>query len=176
VPRFVDAMAALKVGDPFAPDTDVGPLVSESQRAEVAAQVDDARAKGAVVACGGDAAPGDGWFYLPTVLTGVTPEMRAYEEEVFGPVAVVEPVTDLDEAIRVANRTTFGLGASVWADDPEEQRRCIEGIEAGMVFVNAMVASTPELPFGGIKRSGYGRELSDLGIKEFCNVKAVRIA
>jgi len=176
VPRFVDAMAALKVGDPFAPDTDVGPLVSESQRAEVAAQVDDARAKGAMVACGGDAAPGDGWFYLPTVLTGVTPEMRAYEEEVFGPVAVVEPVTDLDEAIRVANRTTFGLGASVWADDPEEQRRCIEGIEAGMVFVNAMVASTPELPFGGIKRSGYGRELSDLGIKEFCNVKAVRIA
>jgi len=176
VPRFVDAMAALKVGDPFAPDTDVGPLVSESQRAEVAAQVDDARAKGAVVACGGDAAPGDGWFYLPTVLTGVTPEMRAYEEEVFGPVAVVEPVTDLDEAIRVANRTTFGLGPSGWADDPEEQRRCIEGIEAGMVFVNAMVASTPELPFGGIKRSGYGRELSDLGIKEFCNVKAVRIA
>jgi succinate-semialdehyde dehydrogenase/glutarate-semialdehyde dehydrogenase len=106
----------------------------------------------------------------------VTPGMRAYEEELFGPVAIVEPVADIDEAIAVANRTTFGLGSSVWATDPEEQRRCIEEIEAGMVFVNAMVVSTPELPFGGIKRSGYGRELSHLGIREFCNAKSVWVA
>jgi succinate-semialdehyde dehydrogenase/glutarate-semialdehyde dehydrogenase len=176
VPRFADAMAALSVGDPFDSATDVGPLVSEAQRTEVAAQVDDARAKGAVVVCGGETLPGDGWYYQPTVLTEVGPGMRAYDEEVFGPVAVVEPVADLDEAIRVANRTSFGLGSSVWTRDPEEQRRCIEELAAGMVFVNAMVASTPELPFGGIKRSGFGRELSNLGIKEFCNAKAVRVA
>jgi succinate-semialdehyde dehydrogenase/glutarate-semialdehyde dehydrogenase len=176
VPRFVDAMAALRVGDPFDPASDVGPLVSADQRAEIASQVDDARDMGAVVACGGRAVPGDGWFYEPTVLTGVTPEMRAYEEEIFGPVAIIESVADIDEAIKVANRTTFGLGSSVWATDPDEQQACIAGIEAGMVFVNAMVSSTPELPFGGIKRSGYGRELSEVGIKEFCNTKAVWVA
>ncbi|MGH8995758.1 MAG: aldehyde dehydrogenase family protein [Acidimicrobiales bacterium] len=176
VPPFVDAMAALTVGDPMDPGTDVGPLVSESQRAEIAGQVDDARERGAVVECGGEVIPGDGWFYPPTVLSGVAPGMCAYDEEIFGPVAIIERVTDIDEAVRMANRTTFGLGSSVWATDPDEQRRAIEGIEAGMVFVNAMVSSTPELPFGGIKRSGYGRELSELGIKEFCNAKAVRIA
>jgi succinate-semialdehyde dehydrogenase / glutarate-semialdehyde dehydrogenase len=176
VPRFVEAMAALNVGDPFDPATDVGPLVSAEQRVEVASQVDDARYKGAVVECGGSSVIGPGWFYEPTVLTAVTPEMRAYQEEIFGPVAVVEAVADLDEAIAVANRTTFGLGSSVWTTDPVEQRRCIDEIEAGMVFVNSMVVSTPELPFGGIKRSGYGRELSHLGIKEFCNAKAVWVA
>jgi succinate-semialdehyde dehydrogenase / glutarate-semialdehyde dehydrogenase len=176
VPRFVEAMAALRVGDPFDPATDVGPLVSESQRDEVASQVEDARAKGAAVVCGGEMLPGDGWYYQPTVLTGVLPGMRAYEEEVFGPVAVVEPAADLEEAIALANRTVFGLGASVWAGDPEEQRRCIEALEAGMVAVNAMVASTPELPFGGIKHSGYGRELSGIGLKEFANAKSVWIA
>jgi succinate-semialdehyde dehydrogenase / glutarate-semialdehyde dehydrogenase len=176
VPRFVEAMAALNVGDPLDPATDVGPLVSAEQRVEVASQVDDARYKGAVVKCGGSSVIGDGWFYEPTVLTAVTPEMRAYQEEIFGPVAVVEAVADLEEAIAVANRTTFGLGSSVWTNDPVEQRRCIDEIEAGMVFVNSMVVSTPELPFGGIKRSGYGRELSHLGIKEFCNAKAVWVA
>jgi succinate-semialdehyde dehydrogenase / glutarate-semialdehyde dehydrogenase len=176
VPQFIDAMAALNVGDPMDPGTDVGPLVSESQRAEIAAQVDDARERGAVVECGGEIVPGDGWFYRPTVLSGVVGGMRAYEEEIFGPVAVIERVADIDEAISTANRTPFGLGSSVWATDPAEQRRAVEGIEAGMVFVNAMVSSTPELPFGGIKRSGYGRELSDLGIKEFCNAKAVWVA
>jgi succinate-semialdehyde dehydrogenase/glutarate-semialdehyde dehydrogenase len=176
ISRFVDAMAGLRVGDPLDPATDVGPLVSRDQRAEVASQVDDARDKGAVVACGGAVVAGDGWFYQPTVLTGVTPDMRAHDEEVFGPVAIVEPVADLDEAIAAANRTTFGLGSSVWATDPDEQRRCIEEIEAGMVFVNSMVVSTPELPFGGIKRSGYGRELAHLGILEFCNAKAVWVA
>jgi succinate-semialdehyde dehydrogenase/glutarate-semialdehyde dehydrogenase len=176
IAKFIDAMAGLRVGDPFDPATDVGPLVSEAQRDETASQVDDARKLGAVVACGGEVPDGAGWFYPPTVLTGVTPGMRAYDEELFGPVAVVEPVADIDEAIAVANRTTFGLGSSVWATDPEEQRRCIEEIEAGMVFVNATVGSTPELPFGGIKRSGYGRELSYLGIREFCNAKSVWVA
>jgi succinate-semialdehyde dehydrogenase/glutarate-semialdehyde dehydrogenase len=176
IAKFIDAMAGLRVGDPFDPATDVGPLVSEAQRDETASQVDDARKLGAVVACGGEVPDGAGWFYPPTVLTGVTPGMRAYDEELFGPVAVVEPVADIDEAIAVANRTTFGLGSSVWATDPEEQRRCIEEIEAGMVFVNATVVSTPELPFGGIKRSGYGRELSYLGIREFCNAKSVWVA
>jgi len=173
---FVDQMAALRVGDPLDPSTDVGPLVSAAQRDEIAAQVEDAREKGAEVACGGEVVPGDGWFYRPTVLCGVKPGMRAYDEEVFGPVAVIERVADIEEAIEVSNRTRYGLGSSVWAQDPEEQRRCIESVEAGMVFVNAMVSSTPELPFGGIKRSGYGRELSELGIKEFCNAKAVWVA
>jgi succinate-semialdehyde dehydrogenase / glutarate-semialdehyde dehydrogenase len=174
--RFTEAMAAQVVGDPFDPATDVGPLVSESQRQEVAAQVDDAREKGAEVRCGGTVPDGPGWYYPPTILSGVTPGMRAYEEEVFGPVAVVERARDLGQALALANRTSFGLGSSVWTTDEEEQRRCIDELEAGQVFVNAMVVSAQELPFGGIKRSGYGRELSALGIKEFCNAKSVWIA
>jgi succinate-semialdehyde dehydrogenase / glutarate-semialdehyde dehydrogenase len=174
--HFTEGMAALTVGDPFDPATDVGPLVSEDQRKEIAGQVDDAKAKGVVVRCGGDVPDGPGWYYPPTVLAGVTPEMRVFGEEVFGPVAIVERAADFDEAIALANRTAFGLGSSVWTNDPTEQRRCIDEVEAGQVFVNAMVASTPEMPFGGIKRSGYGRELSELGIKEFCNAKSVWIA
>jgi len=174
--RFAVAMSNLVVGDPLDPATDVGPLVSESQRAEVAGQVDDARSKGVHVACGGVAPDGTGWYYPPTVLTGVTPEMRVFEEEVFGPVAAVEVAHDLDEAVALANRTSFGLGASVWTNDDAEVSACVERIEAGMVFVNAMVASQPEMPFGGIKRSGYGRELSHLGIREFCNAKSVWVS
>ena len=174
--RFTAEMAALRVGDPLDPATDVGPLVSESQRNEIAGQVDDARAKGVVVECGGVAPDGPGWYYPPTVLTGVTPEMRVSTEEVFGPVAVLEPAADLADAIRLANNTRYGLGASVWSGEEEDQRRCIEEIDAGQVFVNAMVASSPEMPFGGVKRSGYGREMSALGIKEFCNAKAVWVA
>ncbi len=171
--RFSQAMGALTVGDPFDPATDVGPLVSASGREEIAAQVDDARAKGAEVLCGGEVPDGPGYYYPPTVLAGVTPDMRAYDEELFAPVAVLERAADLDEALALANRTPFGLGSSAWTEDEAEARACIEGLEAGQVFVNAMVASTPELPFGGIKRSGYGRELSGLGIKEFCNAKSV---
>jgi succinate-semialdehyde dehydrogenase/glutarate-semialdehyde dehydrogenase len=174
--RFTEAMAAQVVGDPLAPETDVGPLVSEAQRAEIAAQVDDARLLGATVRCGGQAQEGPGWYYPPTVLTDVTPSMRAYGEEVFGPVAVVEVAEDADHALALANRTSFGLGASVWTSDESEQRRYVAELEAGQVFVNAMVASTPELPFGGIKRSGFGRELSQLGIREFANAKAVHVA
>ena len=174
--RFVEAMAALTVGDPFDPATDVGPLVSAAQRQEIVDQVDDARQQGAVVACGGVVPDGPGWYYPPTVLCDVTPAMRVFGEETFGPVAVVERAVDADEAIELANRTSFGLGSSVWTTDAAEQARCIDEIEAGQVFVNAMVASTPEMPFGGIKRSGYGRELSALGIKEFCNAKGVWVA
>jgi succinate-semialdehyde dehydrogenase/glutarate-semialdehyde dehydrogenase len=174
VDRFVAGMAALRVGDPMDPTTDVGPLVTEAQRKEIAGQVDDARDKGATVACGGSSIDGPGWYYEPTVLLGVTTDMRVLKEEVFGPVATVERYTDLDEAIRIANRTQYGLGASIWTHDAGERARLVAGIEAGQVFVNTMVASSPELPFGGIKRSGYGRELSDMGIKEFCNAKSVR--
>ncbi len=173
--RFTDRMAALVVGDPLDLGTDVGPLVSASQRDQVAAQVEDAREKGATVRCGGSAPDRPGWFYEPTVLTDVTTEMKVLTEEVFGPVATVERVADLDEAIAVANRTRYGLGSSVWTRDEEERRRLVAGIQAGQVFVNSMVASTPDLPFGGIKRSGYGRELSGLGIKEFCNAKSVSV-
>jgi succinate-semialdehyde dehydrogenase/glutarate-semialdehyde dehydrogenase len=174
--RFVAGMAALRVGDPFEPSTDVGPLVSQAQRAEVASQVDDARAKGARIECGGEVPDGPGWYYPPTVISAVAPDMRVFGEEVFGPVAVLEEASDLSEAIELANRTQYGLGSSVWTDDGAEQERCIDEITAGLVFVNAMVASSPEVPFGGVKRSGYGRELSGLGIKEFCNAKSVWIA
>lgn len=171
--RFAEAMGELVVGDPLDPATDVGPLSSSRQRDEVAAQVEDARAKGARVLAGGEALDRPGWYYRPTVLTGITPAMRVATEEVFGPVATVWPVADLTEAIAVANDTHFGLGSSIWATDETEQRRGIEELAAGQVFVNAVVVSTPELPFGGIKVSGHGRELSELGIKEFTNAKSV---
>jgi len=174
--RFCSSMASLVVGDPLDPGSDVGPLNSAAQRDEVAAQVSDAVAKGAVVGCGARLPEGPGFFYPPTVLSEVTADMRVATEEVFGPVAVVEPASGIEDAIRRANDTVFGLGASVWTSDGTEMRRLVESVECGQVFVNALVASTPELPFGGIKRSGYGRELSELGIKEFCNAKSVWIA
>jgi len=172
--RFTAAMDALVVGDPFDPQTQVGPIVSEAQREELLGQIEEARRQGATVH-GGVPVDGPGWFLAPAVLSGVTPDMSVAQEELFGPVAIVERVPDLRAAIEVANSTTFGLGSSVWTSDEEEQQRCIEEIEAGAVFVNAMVASAPELPFGGIKRSGFGRELSELGLKEFTNAKTVWI-
>ena len=173
--RFTEAMDALVVGDPFDPGTDIGPIVTEAQRAELVGQVEDARSEGATVHNGSRNLDGPGWYFPPTVLSGVTPDMRVAQQELFGPVAMVERVPDLTAAIAVANDTTFGLGSSVWTRDEAEMRRCVEEIEAGAVFVNAMVASTPELPFGGIKRSGFGRELSELGLKEFTNAKTVWI-
>ena len=170
---FVAAMEGLVVGDPLAPGTEVGPLALEAGRDDVGAQVDDARAKGAAVLCGGTVPEGPGWFYPPTVLTGIEPAMKVASEEVFGPVASVYRARDAEDALRIANDTSFGLGASVWSEDAGEQRRFAEGLEAGMVFVNAMVASSPELPFGGVKRSGYGRELAAQGIREFCDVRTV---
>jgi succinate-semialdehyde dehydrogenase/glutarate-semialdehyde dehydrogenase len=170
---FVSRMAGLVVGDPLDPGTEVGPLALESGRRDLHAQVTDARDAGAALLCGGEPVEGPGWYYRPTVLADVRRDMRVANEEVFGPVAALYRVADLDEALQVANETPFGLGASVWTTDDAEADRCVEEIEAGMVFVNAMVASAPELPFGGVKRSGYGRELSAQGIREFCELRTV---
>ncbi|MCV7316398.1 NADP-dependent succinic semialdehyde dehydrogenase [Mycolicibacillus parakoreensis] len=171
--KFVAGMQALTVGDPTDPDTDVGPLATESGRDEVAGQVDDAVAAGAQIACGGRRLDRPGWFYPPTVVTGITADMALYTEEVFGPVAGLYRVGSLEEALEIANATPFGLGSNAWTRDEAEQRRFIDGIEAGQVFINGMTVSYPQLPFGGIKRSGYGRELSGNGIREFCNTKTV---
>ena len=174
--RFTAAMDALVVGDPFDPATDVGPIVTEAQRDELIGQVEAARAQGATVHAGARVPEGAGWYFPPTVLSDVTTDMPFTQDEIFGPVAMVIRVPDLDAALAAANATSFGLGSSVWTTDDEEVQRCVEGIEAGAVFVNAMVASMPEMPFGGIKRSGFGRELAELGLKEFANAKTVYVA
>jgi succinate-semialdehyde dehydrogenase/glutarate-semialdehyde dehydrogenase len=171
--RFVASMAALRVGDPMDAATDVGPLATEQGLREIEEQVDDAVARGARVLCGGRRGDGKGWFYLPTVLADVTPDMPIFADEVFGPVAVLYRADSLDAAIELGNATAFGLGSNAWTNEPDEQRRCAEELTAGSVFVNGMVTSHPELPFGGIGLSGYGRELSSLGMREFCNVKTV---
>ncbi|QUR65987.1 NADP-dependent succinic semialdehyde dehydrogenase [Mycobacterium spongiae] len=176
VDTFVAGMQALRVGDPTDPDTDVGPLATESGRDEVEKQVEDAAAAGAVIRCGGQRPDRPGWFYPPTVITDISKDMALYTDEVFGPVASVYRVRDIDEAIEIANATTFGLSSNAWTRDATEQRRFIDGIEAGQVFINGMTVSYPELPFGGVKRSGYGRELSAQGIREFCNLKTVWVA
>jgi succinate-semialdehyde dehydrogenase / glutarate-semialdehyde dehydrogenase len=173
---FTKAMSEVVVGDPMDPKTALGPLVNAEQREELHAQVLDSVAKGAVIRTGGAMIEGRGYYYPATVLTNVPRDSRAGCEELFGPVAVVEVVEDLDEAIELANATPWGLGGSVWATDPSEIERVVSGVEAGMIFANAVVASTPELPFGGIKKSGYGRELSAQGIREFTNVKTFYIA
>ncbi|MFF4214940.1 NADP-dependent succinic semialdehyde dehydrogenase [Streptomyces nondiastaticus] len=175
VERFTARMAGLTVGDPMADTTDVGPLASEQGRADLEELVDDAVRRGATALCGGQR-PKDlpqGWFYEPTVLTGITPDMRIHREEAFGPVATVYRVGDVEEAVELANDTPFGLSSNVWTTDAAEQERFARDIEAGGVFFNGMTASHPALPFGGVKRSGYGRELSGHGIKEFCNVTTV---
>ncbi|SCF24219.1 succinate-semialdehyde dehydrogenase / glutarate-semialdehyde dehydrogenase [Micromonospora matsumotoense] len=171
--KFAAHMAALRVGDPMDADTDVGPLASESGRDEIHAQVQDAVDHGATVLCGGEKPTGDGWFYPPTVVTDLNPQMRMWAEEVFGPVAGLYRVSSYEEAIEVANGTPFGLGANAWTTDPAEQERFATDLDAGNVFVNGMTTSYPELPFGGVKNSGYGRELSALGMREFCNTKTV---
>ncbi len=170
---FAEALAALVVGDPTDDGTDIGPLATEQGRTDVEELVTDAVEKGATVVLGGERLAGPGWFFPPTLLTGVTKDMRMYAEEVFGPVAVLHRVADLDEALALANDTAFGLGSNAWTTDPAEQERCITELRAGMVFLNGMTTSYPELPFGGVGSSGYGRELSDLGIRAFCNAKAV---
>ncbi|MEV1290482.1 NADP-dependent succinic semialdehyde dehydrogenase [Micromonospora sp. NPDC049679] len=170
---FVDRMSALRVGDPMADDTDVGPLATAQGRTAVEDQVRDAVDKGATVLCGGRRPKGEGWFYPPTVVADLTPEMRMWSEEVFGPVAGLYRVSSYDEAIEVANGTNFGLGSNAWTREPEEQERFAADLDAGSVFINGMTTSYPELPFGGVKNSGYGRELSAHGIREFCNVKTV---
>ena len=170
---FTEQMSAQTVGDPMLDTTDVGPLASEQQRDDVEHLVADAVAKGARALCGGAAPEGPGYYYPPTVLAGITPEMRLYGEEAFGPVASLYRVPDIDAAVELANGTEFGLGASVWTSDDTERSRFIRDLAAGMVFVNGSVTSYPQLPFGGIKSSGHGRELSVHGIREFCNIKSV---
>ncbi|MEV0390027.1 NADP-dependent succinic semialdehyde dehydrogenase [Nonomuraea sp. NPDC050643] len=173
--RFVSRMRELKVGDPFEASTDVGPVATEQGRADIEELVDDAVSAGATVLCGGRRTDGPGWFYPPTVITDITRDMRIYLEEVFGPVASLYRAADIEEALEIANATTFGLGSNAWTDDEAEQERFISDLEAGQVFINGKTVSYPELPFGGIKRSGYGRELSAHGIREFCNLKTVWI-
>ncbi|MEE1795666.1 NADP-dependent succinic semialdehyde dehydrogenase [Streptomyces sp. BE308] len=177
--RFTAGMAALTVGDPMEESTDIGPLASEQGRTDLEELVDDAVDRGASVLCGGGRPENlgggldRGWFYRPTVLAGITPSMRVHREETFGPVATLYRVADLDEAVSLANDTPFGLSSNVWTRDPAEMDRCVRDLEAGGVFFNGMTASHPALPFGGVKRSGYGRELAGHGIREFCNATTV---
>jgi succinate-semialdehyde dehydrogenase/glutarate-semialdehyde dehydrogenase len=170
---FTEKVAALKVGDPLDEATDVGPLATESGRDELAELVADAVAKGATVVTGGSVPDSAGWFYAPTVLDGITPEMRLYLEEAFGPVASVYRVADRDEALAIANGTTFGLSSAVWTNDAADEEWFIQNLDAGAVFINGMTISYPELPFGGVKDSGIGRELAAVGIREFCNLKTI---
>src|SRR4051794_4523919 len=170
---FAEKLAALTVGDPMDVETQVGPLATESGREDVEEYVADAVAKGATVVVGGKRPDRPGWFYEPTLLTGITPEMRLYDEEVFGPVAALWTVDSLDEAIEIANSHPYGLGANLWSEDEDERAQFIRDVAAGMAFINGMVTSYPELPFGGVKQSGYGRELTELGMREFMNAKTV---
>ena len=170
---FVAQMEKLTVGDPFDAKTDVGPLANAEAVTSLDADVRSSIKAGAKLLTGGKPADRPGSFYLPTVLTDIPKDSAAYKEEFFGPVASIFRVKNLDEAIRVANDTRFGLGASAWTNDKSEQERFISELEAGMVFINQMVFSDPRVPFGGVKRSGVGRELSTYGIREFTNVKTV---
>jgi len=171
--KFVAKMSALQVGDPLDPATNVGPLATERGRKEIAELVDDARDKGARILTGGNAPDMPGWFYEPTVVDELKPGMRLVMEEAFGPVASVYKVSSRDEAAEVANQTTFGLSSALWTEDENDTEFFITNIEAGAVFINGMTISFPELPFGGVKDSGFGRELGAPGIREFCNFKTV---
>jgi succinate-semialdehyde dehydrogenase/glutarate-semialdehyde dehydrogenase len=173
--RLVERFEALKVGDPMDESTDVGPLVSESSLKELDSQVQRLVQAGGRVLTGGKRLQRPGFYYAPTVIADVPVDAPVAKEELFGPVAVLFRARDADDAIRIANSTTFGLGSSVWTNDTAERDKFINGIDAGAVFVNGMVKSDPRLPFGGVKDSGYGRELSKFGIREFVNIKSVWI-
>jgi succinate-semialdehyde dehydrogenase / glutarate-semialdehyde dehydrogenase len=171
--KFVKQMAALRVGDPLDESTELGPLATADGVTSLDADVRQTVAAGARLLTGGKSLNGPGYYYAPTVLTDIPVDSPAYREELFGPVACLFRAKDLDDAIRIANDSKFGLGASAWTNDPSERERFINELEAGMVFINRMVASDPRLPFGGVKKSGYGRELGPFGIREFTNIKAV---
>ena len=175
--RFVDqfcaGVAELKIGDPMERDTNIGPMARENLMTGLHAQVEKTIAAGATLKMGGKPIDGDGFYYPPTVLDHVTPDMVAFREETFGPVAAIIRATDAEEAITLANQTEFGLGSALWSRDLDRAKRLARKIDAGAVFINGMVASDPRYPFGGIKRSGYGRELGVYGIREFVNIKTV---
>ena len=174
--RFVQGMESMRVGDPMHEDTDLGPLATPRILEDLEAQIISATRAGARILTGGQRMAGEGNYFEPTVLTAVPRSSAVYREELFGPVAMLFRVHSLDEAIEVANDTPFGLAASAWTHNPTEQQRLIAELQCGAVFLNAMVASDPRLPFGGIKHSGYGRELSAAGMREFLNTKTVVIA
>ncbi len=173
--RLVDAVKALKVGDPRRRETDIGPLARADLLEGLVRQVGEARAQGARVLLEGGRSPGKGYFYRPEILEGVTPGSVAFDQEIFGPVVSLIPFGNDEEAVRLANETCYGLGASLWTRDIAKAERIAREIEAGNVFVNGMVKSDPRLPFGGVKRSGHGRELSTMGIYEFVNIKTIWI-
>jgi succinate-semialdehyde dehydrogenase/glutarate-semialdehyde dehydrogenase len=173
---FVAAFRRLRVGDPLLPETDIGPLAQAQAVETLERQVQVATKSGARVLVGGKRGEGPGFFFEPTVLVDLPSDAPFFSEELFGPVAMLFRARDLDEALKIANSTPFGLGASIWTQDEAEQQRGIQELQAGQVFVNGIVASHPALPFGGIKQSEYGRELGAFGIREFVNAKSVRIA
>lgn len=170
---FTKEMSALTVGDPMEDGTDVGPLATEQGRADVEELVKDAVDKGATVLVGGERPDQDGWWFPPTLLADVTEDMDMFLEEVFGPVAQVHRANDIEDAVRIANATRFGLGSNAWTNDEGEQEVFIRDLRAGQTFINGMVASFPTLPFGGVKASGHGRELAAHGLREFTNIKTV---
>jgi succinate-semialdehyde dehydrogenase / glutarate-semialdehyde dehydrogenase len=173
--RFVGAMEALQIGDPFDEKTELGPIATEAARTDIERDVTKTGRAGARILTGGKSLDGPGFFYAPTVLVNVPEDSPAACEEIFGPVAGIFRAKDLDDAIRIANESRFGLGASAWTTDDGERERFINDLQSGMVFINRMVVSDPRLPFGGVKWSGYGRELGVHGIREFTDIKTVWI-
>jgi succinate-semialdehyde dehydrogenase/glutarate-semialdehyde dehydrogenase len=173
VEAFVNQMESLVMGDPMDPATQVGPLATQNGQRDIIDLVEDARAKGARILTGGETPKGPGYFYPPTVIDSITPEMRLTMEETFGPVASVYRFETPEEAVQIANQTTFGLSSALWSTDSEDHDYFMNELEAGAVFINGMTISYPELPFGGIKDSGFGRELGAAGIREFTNLKTI---
>ena len=172
---FVRQTRSLVVGDPMDERTDVGPLATAQIRDDLDKQVRESKRAGARLLAGGNARPGAGFHYEPTVLVDVPEESPAYRDETFGPLATLLRARDIADAIRIANSSRFGLGASAWTTEGAEARQFADELEAGSVFINGMVASDPRFPFGGVKASGYGRELSEFGLREFVNIKTVRM-
>jgi len=173
VEHFVAEMASLVVGDPMDPATNIGPLATKNGQRDIAQLVDDAKDKGARILLGGELPEGPGFYYPPTIIDNITPEMRITMEEAFGPLASVYKVGSREEAISIANQTTFGLSSAIWSGDATEQEFFLKELDAGAVFINGMTISFPELAFGGIKDSGFGRELGAPGIREFTNMKTI---